>query len=192
MCRNTFCDFFRLKEEREIDSSISVSVVEIYNEKIRDLLQEKSVESNHNNHNYSWIISFSIGRHSEEAWDSDQQKWENRGDQSHHKVTTFTAQVEKSIILNRYFRQVSSGEEFLTVVNRGMRQRAVTSTLIHEHSSRSHLIVTVQISLIQAPPPPSMAASPGNISAASSAHSLDRTITPVHSAETTPVVWHRI
>ena len=44
---------FRLKEEREIDSSISVSVVEIYNEKIRDLLQEKSVKSNHNNHNYS-------------------------------------------------------------------------------------------------------------------------------------------
>lgn len=38
-----FSDYFRLKEEREIDASVSVSVVEIYNEKIRDLLQEKSV-----------------------------------------------------------------------------------------------------------------------------------------------------
>ena len=35
--------FWRLKEEREIDAGMSVSVVEIYNEKIRDLLQEKSV-----------------------------------------------------------------------------------------------------------------------------------------------------
>ena len=42
------------------------------------------------------------------------------------------------------------------------------------------------VHISQAPPP----SSPGNISAVSSAHSLDRTITPVHSAESTPAVWY--
>ena len=34
---------YRLKEEREVDARMSVSVMEIYNEKIRDLLQDGSV-----------------------------------------------------------------------------------------------------------------------------------------------------
>ena len=83
------------------------------------------------------------------------------------------------------FRQVSSSEELLTIVNRGIRQRAVTSTLIHQHSSRSHLIVTVHISQASSSTPTD------NVSAASSTHSLDRTITPVHSAESTPVVCYK-
>ena len=83
------------------------------------------------------------------------------------------------------FRQVSSSEELLTIVNRGIRQRAVTSTLIHQHSSRSHLVVTVHISQASSSTPTD------NVSAASSTHSLDRTITPVHSAESTPVVCYK-
>lgn len=36
----------RLMEEREMDASVCVTVVEIYNEKIKDLLLEGSVSSN--------------------------------------------------------------------------------------------------------------------------------------------------
>ena len=77
------------------------------------------------------------------------------------------------------FRSVSSSEEVLSAVHHGMGQRAMGSTLIHQHSSRSHLIVTLHISQ----PPTS-----GSVSTSTSFNSLDQTITPVQSAESTPLV----
>lgn len=59
-----------------------------------------------------------------------------------------------------------------------MCQRTVGSTLIHDCSSRSHLIVTVHISQ-----PPS-----GSVSTSTSYSSLDDTITPVQSRDPSPLV----
>lgn len=42
-------------------------------------------------------------------------------------------------------RPVTSSQEVVSLVYRGMQHRAADSTLIHEHSSRSHLIVTISI-----------------------------------------------
>ena len=42
-------------------------------------------------------------------------------------------------------RPVTSSQEVVSLVYQGMQHRAADSTLIHEHSSRSHLIVTISV-----------------------------------------------
>ena len=77
---------------------------------------------------------------------------------------------------------MTSPDELISLVRDGMKHRATHSTNIHEHSSRSHLIVTVQVT--------GTCGEGGLISAANSISSLqlNATITPVSSTETTPMV----
>ncbi|XP_064405041.1 kinesin-like protein KIF25 [Halichondria panicea] len=77
-------------------------------------------------------------------------------------------------------RLVSSESELLSVVSEGMQRRATHSTHVHEHSSRSHLIVTIHIT----------ARGEGGVSIASSVSSLqlNTTITPVSSTDSTPLM----
>ena len=86
------------------------------------------------------------------------------------------------MLLNILFfnRLVSSESELLSVVSEGMQRRATHSTHVHEHSSRSHLIVTIHIT----------ARGEGGVSIASSVSSLqlNTTITPVSSTDSTPLV----
>ena len=65
------------------------------------------------------------------------------------------------------------------MVHHGMRQRATGSTLIHDRSSRSHLIVTLHVNQ-----PPSSR----DVSTSTSSNSLNNTISPVQSVESTPMV----
>ena len=65
------------------------------------------------------------------------------------------------------------------MVSEGMKRRATHSTYVHEHSSRSHLIVTIHIT-----------GEEGASTASSSVSSLqlNTTITPVSSTDSTPLV----
>lgn len=71
-------------------------------------------------------------------------------------------------------RPVTSSQEVVSLVYQGMQHRAADSTLIHEHSSRSHLIVTISIECRGA-----------GLSDASSTSSL---VTPTHSRDSTTMV----
>ena len=87
-------------------------------------------------------------------------------------------QVRVTVAHPIIFRPVSSSEELISAVHHGMCQRTVGSTLIHDCSSRSHLVVTVHISQ-----PPS-----GCVSTCTSCSSLNDTITPVQSRDPSPLV----
>ena len=70
-----------------------------------------------------------------------------------------------------HHRPVTSSQEVVSLVYQGMQHRAADSTLIHEHSSRSHLIVTISIECRGA-----------ELSDATSMSSL---VTPAHSQDST-------
>lgn len=97
-------------------------------------------------------------------------------------VYWFTCVYRTCVWLHSMHRAVTSPYELISLVKDGMKHRATHSTNIHEHSSRSHLIVTVQIS--------GTCDGDGLVSVASSTSSLhlNATITPVTSTESTPLV----
>uniref|UniRef100_H2YVI1 Kinesin motor domain-containing protein n=1 Tax=Ciona savignyi TaxID=51511 RepID=H2YVI1_CIOSA len=108
---NAMNELFRLIEEKPCDSvSLEVSVAEVYNNDIYDLLAEDPKRSKHD------IVT-------------------TRG--SGREVPTLT-QIN-----------VSCAEDVETLMRIGLNRRAQISTNVHEHSSRSHLIVTVSATVCQ-------------------------------------------
>ena len=78
-----------------------------------------------------------------------------------------------------HHRPVTSSQEVVSLVYQGMQHRAADSTLIHEHSSRSHLIVTISIECRGAE--------------LSNATSMSSLVTPAHSQDsTTTMVGRRL
>lgn len=104
-------ELFRLIEEKPAGShSVEVSVVEIYNNDIRDLL------SGDPNAKHDVITGADGALH----------------------IPTLTSKKVKRI------------QDVMSFVQYGLRTRRESATLVHEHSSRSHLIVTLTV-ISQAP-----------------------------------------
>ena len=68
--------------------------------------------------------------------------------------------ASSSSVSNLSSVEVSCAEELLRVFARGMAMRATASTQIHEHSSRSHCVLRVEVEGTPLPPqqPPAAAA----------------------------------
>ncbi|CAG5135954.1 unnamed protein product [Candidula unifasciata] len=99
-------ELFRLIEEKPLGThSVEVSVVEVYNNDIRDLLS-RDTNAKHD------IITGSDGQLS---------------------IPTVTS------------KQVDCIDGVMNLVQFGLKTRRESATLIHEHSSRSHLIVTLTV-----------------------------------------------
>ncbi|XP_078659251.1 kinesin-like protein KIF25 [Branchiostoma floridae x Branchiostoma belcheri] len=100
-------ELFRLLAEKPPDThTVEVSVVEIYNNDIRDLLG---------------------------------------GDDRKHDV--LTAGDGSLDVPSLTYRTVEGVQQVMELVQYGMKHRAEDATLIHSHSSRSHLIVTLTVTV---------------------------------------------
>jgi kinesin family protein 25 len=103
-------ELFRLLETRnhEYQSySVEVSVIEIYNNQIRDLLDKDL--------------------------------------RTHHVMSGRDGEME---LPNVKSKSVNSVSEVMSHILFGMKRRVEDATLIHEHSSRSHLIITLTITAV--------------------------------------------
>jgi kinesin family protein C2/C3 len=129
-------DLFEQREERarEVEYSIRVQLVEIYNEVIRDLLVGGSNTSSNSNGNSGSPSPF-----------------ENSPDQNKISATT-AASSRLGLVSTRGSGnnlpdatqiQVYSAEEVAQVMVRGGRNRATAETKMNERSSRSHQVLTV-------------------------------------------------
>ncbi|XP_033740152.1 kinesin-like protein KIF25 [Pecten maximus] len=99
-------ELFRLISEKpERHHTIEVSVVEIYNNDIRDLLSSDA----NTKHDISTGVDNSIN------------------------LPTIT------------FKEVDNVYDVMCLVQRGLKARRESSTLVHDHSSRSHLVVTLTV-----------------------------------------------
>lgn len=99
-------ELFRLVEEKpEGSHSIEVSIVEVYNNDIRDLLSRDP-------------------------------------NAKHDLVTGGDGQLSIPTVTSKSVDNVYS---VMTLVQYGLRTRRESATLVHEHSSRSHLIVTLTV-----------------------------------------------
>ncbi|XP_038059774.1 kinesin-like protein KIF25 isoform X2 [Patiria miniata] len=101
-------EMFKLIAEKPANShSIEVSVVEIYNNDIRDLLEPDAA-----------VVKLNI----------------RTCDDGSMEIPSLTQ------------RQVENASEIVELVQYGMKHRHEDATLVHAHSSRSHLIVTLTVS----------------------------------------------
>ncbi|XP_062981738.1 kinesin-like protein KIF25 [Elgaria multicarinata webbii] len=104
-------EVFRLLSEKPLGSHwVEVSVVEVYNNEVFDLLAK-----------------------------------DNSGRTSGVKRDIITNKEGKSDIPLLTYEPVEDAVEFLELVNKGLQLRVKHPTLVHAHSSRSHLVVTLTI-----------------------------------------------
>ncbi|XP_008943063.1 PREDICTED: kinesin-like protein KIF25, partial [Merops nubicus] len=107
-------EVFRLLSEKPLGSYwVEVSIVEVYNNEIFDLLAKDSCGK-----------VFGIKR------------------------DVVTTREGKSDVPLLTYETVENASEFLHLVNRGLQLRVSHPTLVHAHSSRSHLVVTLTITTI--------------------------------------------
>ncbi|KAM0845450.1 hypothetical protein ACQ4PT_056355 [Festuca glaucescens] len=114
-------DLFNLQAQRKgtIDYEISVQMIEIYNEQVRDLLQDSG------NRRYPFIhFKFSV------VWSKE--KIRNTSQKG-------LAVPDASIV------PVTSTSDVVELMNQGQKNRAVGSTAINDRSSRSHSCLTVHV-----------------------------------------------
>ncbi|XP_019405496.1 PREDICTED: kinesin-like protein KIF25 isoform X1 [Crocodylus porosus] len=106
-------EVFRLISEKPPGSHwVEVSVVEVYNNEIFDLLAKDS---------YGTVFGI--------------------------KREVVTTKEGKSDVPFLTYETVENAAEFLQLVNKGLQLRVKHPTLVHAHSSRSHLIVTLTIAM---------------------------------------------
>ncbi|XP_059841251.1 kinesin-like protein KIF25 [Hypanus sabinus] len=111
-------ELYSLMSERPSETySVEVSVVEVYNNDIIDLLGKRSGGNLH------------VKREA---------------------VTTPAASNEIPLLASmyqrfKYYRHVENPTSILNVISHGLQHRTKHPTLIHAHSSRSHLVITIAI-----------------------------------------------
>ncbi|KAH0622450.1 hypothetical protein JD844_024776 [Phrynosoma platyrhinos] len=107
-------EVFRLLSEKPLGSClVEVSVVEVYNNEVFDLLAK-----------------------------------DNFGRPSGVKRDIITNKEGKSDVPLLTYEPVEDAEEVLEIVNKGLQLRVKHPTLVHAHSSRSHLVVTLTVTTV--------------------------------------------
>ncbi|XP_008122860.2 kinesin-like protein KIF25 isoform X1 [Anolis carolinensis] len=107
-------EVFRLLSEKPLGSHlVEVSVVEVYNNEVFDLLAK-----------------------------------DNFGRSSGVKRGIITNKEGKSDVPLLTYEPVEDAEQFLELVNKGLQLRVKHPTLVHAHSSRSHLVVTLTLTTV--------------------------------------------
>jgi hypothetical protein len=134
-----------------------LSFLEIYNEKVTDLLATppSSSSSNENsNPKSSSTKSSTASSFSKHARTHILNKLVPNSNSTHN--STRTLEIREHPLLGPYvpdlkYIQVKTKEDFQNILNLGNQQRSVASTNANQRSSRSHAIFTVKISRIDIP-----------------------------------------
>ncbi|CAF2332529.1 unnamed protein product [Rotaria sp. Silwood2] len=147
-----------------------LSFLEIYNEKVTDLLAIPTTSNEHSNQKSSTKSSttLSFSKHARTHILNKLVPSSNTANNS-----TRALEIREHPLLGPYvpdlkYIQVKSKEDFQNVLNLGNQQRSVASTNANQRSSRSHAIFTVKISRIDIPQSTNMRLSFG----LNTAHSL--------------------
>lgn len=131
-------DLFEQREERagEVEYTIRVQLVEIYNEVIRDLLVgEASGIGNGGNRSPSPFERDTNGTGADES--------QYRGTGSSSRLGLVATRGSGNNLPDATQLQVYSAEEVAEVMVRGSKNRATAETKMNERSSRSHQVLTV-------------------------------------------------
>ncbi|CAF3346466.1 unnamed protein product [Rotaria sp. Silwood1] len=147
-----------------------LSFLEIYNEKVTDLLAIPTTSNEHSNQKSSTKSSTTLS-FSKQARTHIFNKLVPNSNTTN--TSTRTLEIREHPSLGPYvpdlkYIQVKSKEDFQNVLNLGNQQRSVASTNANQRSSRSHAIFTVKISRIDIPQSTNMRLSFG----LNTAHSL--------------------
>jgi hypothetical protein len=132
-----------------------LSFLEIYNEKVTDLLATPTPSSSNENSNpKSSTKSSTASSFSKHARTHILNKLVPNSNSTHN--STRTLEIREHPLLGPYvpdlkYIQVKTKEDFQNVLNLGNQQRSVASTNANQRSSRSHAIFTVKISRIDIP-----------------------------------------
>lgn len=129
-------DLFQQREERagEVEYTIRVQLVEIYNEVIRDLLVERAS----GNGNYG---SRSPSPFERDNTGADETQY--RGTGSSSRLGLVATRGSGNNLPDATQLQVYSAEEVAEVMIHGSKNRATAETKMNERSSRSHQVLTV-------------------------------------------------
>ncbi len=114
------CDLFSEKSKREKDRTfkVSASVIEVYNEEVKDLLFDESSSKS------------------------------GRGSPKQNNKSMFLKIREdpkKGIFVNAIKKEASSLSKLLRILSTGEKNRIVAKTTLNKRSSRSHLIFCIMI-----------------------------------------------
>ncbi|CAF3964596.1 unnamed protein product [Adineta steineri] len=147
-----------------------LSFLEIYNEKVTDLLATP-IPSNEQTNSKTSNKTSSTSSFSKQARTHILNKLVPNSNSATNSARTL--EIREHPLLGPYvpdlkYIQVKSKEDFQNVLNLGNQQRSVASTNANQRSSRSHAIFTVKISRIDVPQSTTMRLSFG----ANTAHSL--------------------
>ena len=132
-----------------------LSFLEIYNEKVTDLLATPSTSSSSESSQSKSTTKSSIGTSfSKQARNHILNKLVPSSNSNN--PSTRALEIREHPILGPYvpdlkYIQVKTKEDFQNVLNLGNQQRSVASTNANQRSSRSHAIFTVKISRIDVP-----------------------------------------
>lgn len=126
-------DLFRFMKQGELakrDYVTKVSYIEIYNEKIRDLLSDETCGStaSHGTPNSSFAVSPNNNKNGEEL----------------HEVTIRTTGTG-AIVLDCLQTEVATVDDVLDLLISGNANRVVAATDMNRHSSRSHAIFRLTV-----------------------------------------------
>ena len=131
-----------------------LSFLEIYNEKVTDLLAIPSSSSNEQSNSKLSTKTSTTSSFSKHARTHILNKLVPSSNSTNNSSRTL--EIREHPILGPYvpdlkYIQVKSKEDFQNVLNLGNQQRSVASTNANQRSSRSHAIFTVKISRIDIP-----------------------------------------
>ena len=141
-----FSDIVTLVQDRDGgDTKLYFSFVEIYNEKIRDLLADSSAgiaDNSRDNHSVSAMSTPSSYYKPQISTPQQQHQGQNQGE---------SLKVREHPIFGPYIEnlqkvEVFTSEEVLRLIARGLSNRSTAKTHWNAHSSRSHTIVTLELS----------------------------------------------
>ena len=140
-----FSDIVTLVQDRDGgDTKLYFSFVEIYNEKIRDLLADSSAGIADSRDNHSVSVTSTPSSYYKPQISTPQQQHQGQNPGESLKVREHP--IFGPYIENLQKVEVFTSEEVLRLIARGLSNKSTTKTHWNAHSSRSHTIVTLELS----------------------------------------------
>lgn len=150
-----------------------LSFLEIYNEKVTDLLATPTPNASETTSTKSSSKSSTTSSFSKHARTHILNKLVPGSNSNNNNHSGRTLEIREHPVLGPYvpdlkYIEVKTKEDFQNVLNLGNQQRSVASTNANQRSSRSHAIFTVKISRVDIPSSTTVRLSFGSTSSSSS------------------------
>lgn len=153
-----------------------LSFLEIYNEKVTDLLACPTTSNENTNPKPSTKSSttLSFSKHARTHILNKLVPGASSANSSTRQLEIREHPLLGPYVPDLKYIQVKSKEDFQNVLNLGNQQRSVASTNANQRSSRSHAIFTVKISRLDVPPTANMRLSFGGLSSSNSLSNIGK------------------